>query len=117
MTAARQRTFADIRPGPTPAGEIGIASSHEHAETDEPGWTDRAVDALRAFARTAAEFTIEQARACLIDRVGEPDELRAWGAVTQAAQRRGFIERTGAYRPAISSNGSPKPVYRAGPRA
>lgn len=99
------------RTGPTAAGEVGIASSAAHAEDDAPGWLERAVDALRRFAWTVPDFTIEEARAAM--HVDPPAELRAWGAVTQTAVRRGIIERTGGFRSAESSNGSPKPVYRA----
>jgi len=109
-----QRTFADLS-GPTAAGQRGIDSAHRHAEADAPGWTEEAAEALRKFARrTGAEFTIEEARADVTADVGEPDELRAWGAVTQMATRRQWIERTGRYRSAVSSHNSPKPVYRAG---
>lgn len=101
--------------GPTPAGEIGIQRSHEHAERDEPGWTERAAAALFAFAkRTApADFTIEQARAAVEPVVGAPVELRAWGAVTQRALRRRWIERVD-FRRTHSSNGTFMPTYRAG---
>jgi hypothetical protein len=49
--------------------------------------------------------------------VPAPPDLRAWGAATLAAARAGFIERTNTYHPAVSSNGSPKPCYRRGPKA
>lgn len=103
----------DLR-GPTAAGEVGIASSIEHAEHDSPGWLERAVDALASFARSTVEFTIEEARAGMA--IEAPAELRAWGAVTRAALRRKIIVPTGAYRSAQSSNGSPKAIYRRGDR-
>ena len=108
-----QLTFGDI----PERGVRGILSSHQHAEDDAPGWTEMAASALRDFALDCETFTIEEARASVTARVGEPEELRAWGAVTLYAQRRKWIEKTGAYRSAVSSNGSPKPVYRAGASA
>jgi len=105
--------------GPTPAGETGIARAQQHAERASPGWTETAAAALRAYALQVESFTIEEARheVLLYRHVEEPPELRAWGAATQMAQRRQWIERTGQYRQASSSNGSEKPVYRRGARA
>lgn len=31
--------------------------------------------------------------------------------------RRGIIQATGRYKPAVTSNGSPKPIYRRGASA
>lgn len=101
--------------GPTPSGEVGIARSQQSAEHSTPGWTEMAALCLCGYAQTHDTFTIEEARAAM--SVPEPPELRAWGSATQMAQRRGWIERTGTYRQATSSNGSEKPVYRRGTRA
>lgn len=108
-----QRTFADV-PSPTERAQRGIDSAHDHAEADSPGWTELAAEELRTYALTAGDFIVEQARIAITPIVGAPEELRAWGAVTQMAQRRGWIARTGHYLAASSSNGSPKPVYRCG---
>lgn len=93
----------------------GMASSAEHAERAQPGWSERA----RAYVQRypiifgwETPFTMEQARqwayAMGLDR---PPEERAWGAVTQKLVRDGIIEPVG-YAPAASSNGSPKRTYR-----
>lgn len=110
-----QLTFDSLPQGPTPAGELGIARAREHAERVHAGWTSEAAQGLREYALRFADFTIDEARAYIA--VEEPPELRAWGAATQMAVRRKWIERTGAYRSAGSSNGSPKPVYTRGAKA
>lgn len=45
-------------------------------------------------------------------RVADPPDTRAWGAVFHAASRKGLIVKTGEYRAAVTSNGSPKPVWK-----
>lgn len=57
------------------------------------------------------EFTMEEARNTLGSFLPVHDR-RAWGPVTRQAVARGIIVRTGGYRAAVSSNGSPKPLYR-----
>lgn len=99
-------------------GARGMRRAAEHAERESDGWIERAVTVLRTAAQVAKpedEFTIEQLRADGWSRLlPEPPDLRAWGSATQIAARRGFIEKTGGYAPATSSNGSPKPLYRKG---
>lgn len=77
-------------------------------------WVEQAVAALGAFARsTQSGFTIEQARAAIQSALPKPHDLRAWGQVTRMARSKGVIVQYG-HAPAASSNGSPKPLYRAG---
>ena len=97
------------------AVEQGMQAAHaaaDRAERLDPGWIANAVDEVRAFAqRFAGPFTIEQAR-LHCSPLPKGADARAWGAITQAAMRRGYIEKTGEYAPVASSNGSPKPLYR-----
>jgi hypothetical protein len=96
--------------------ETGMQRSVDHADRDTPGWSERALEALRRYARIQAEdFTIEKARAAIV--LEAPPDQRAFGAVTQSAIRKGYIQKTGGYAAASSSNGSPKPLYRRGPAA
>lgn len=113
-----------------PVENVSIARARGHAAAQRaadkaervvvPDWTACAVEAIRVFARNQpALFTLEIARGVieLQGAVPKPCDLRAWGVAAQVAARRGFIERTSTYHPAVSSNGSPKPCYRRGPKA
>lgn len=95
------------------ARDEGIASSANHAETDAPGWSDRAYKTIRLMASfTTTEWTMEQARAaCYACGLDKPAEERAFGAVTQRLIRDRIIEPVG-FAKAASSNGSPKRTYR-----
>lgn len=100
--------------GARAAGDLGVERAAFKAERLAPGWVDRAAEDVRHYARhTDCDFTIEQARSMM---TGLPDgaDGRSWGAVTRRAVALGYIERTGAYAPAASSNGSAKPLYRRG---
>lgn len=94
--------------------DAGITSSAEHAEAVEPGWQDRAMDVLRGWVYGAPNdpFTIEEFRGS-VTSIGfpQPPDLRAYGALTRRAIRERLIEPVG-YRPAVSSNLSPKRTYR-----
>lgn len=85
-------------------------------------WVETALTLLAAWVRDNAgcaneEFTMEVARAGLAGRLAEPSDLRAWGHVTKAAVKRTIIMPTGRAAPAISSHGTLKPTYTAGPGA
>lgn len=99
--------------------DLGIARAAAKAESVEPGWCERACEAVRRFAARGvyAEFTMEMARGWIAPDIVEPTDCRAWGRVTRMARDRGYIAETGGYWPAASSNGSPKRVYRKGPKA
>lgn len=101
----------------------GIERAASHAERVLPGWCDRAAEAVRqALLRTRLDdtFTIEQLRGAIATAdllpLPDPPDARAWGHVTRRAVKLGYVERLpGQYRAAVSSNGSPKPLYRRGP--
>lgn len=89
----------------------------DRAERIESDWIQIAVNGIRAFARRANKpFTIEQARQHCIATPGGAD-ARAWGSITVQAVRAGYIEKTGRFEAARSSNGSLKPLYRRGRKA
>jgi hypothetical protein len=79
----------------------------------DPLWVETAIGFLAEHARTAGEFTIEQARIALAGKVAQAPDGRAWGHVTRIAIQRGLIVRVGMAR-AASSNGSFKATYQAG---
>ena len=106
------------KPGGHAAGREGMQRAHEHAEADMPGWTELAIEAVRQCVQAlppGSEFIIENIRARLDGILPEPDELRGWGTVTRRCIKLNIIERLeGRSAPAITSNGSDKPLYRAG---
>ena len=76
-------------------------------------WQAKAFHALARWAKRARnDFTIEQARDKVAQRIPAPDDLRWWGTVTRSALAQGVIQRTPATRPARSSHYAEKPVYR-----
>jgi hypothetical protein len=99
--------------------DYGIERATTSAENANDGWCERACEELRKYARQhGAMFTVELARMAFESKLPVPPDLRAWGQVTRMAVTRGFIARCeGLFYPAASSNGSPKPVYHAGPKA
>lgn len=89
-----------------------IDACADRNERHNEGWQKTAMDALRRFAAAdPGRFTIEQARDVLSAELPEPTDLRAWGALTQAAIRAQIIRPTRHFTAAKSSNGSPKRMY------
>lgn len=99
------------------AGRRGMELAADRADRDDPGWTEVALEALRECVSHVPfneEFIIEELRARIGSMVSKPQNLRAWGQVTQMAIRRKVIVPTGGFGRAASSHGSPKPLYRRG---
>jgi hypothetical protein len=88
----------------------GMHAAQAHAERQQPGWTELALAFLQRF--PLAEFIAEDVAKAARGFLPDPPDSRAWGAVFNTARRRKLIEKTGAYRGAVTSNGSPKPVWR-----
>lgn len=101
-------------------GDRGAERAASKADRAVHGWVDRAAEAVRDFvlhnlAGMTREFTIETVRVRAKDfGLPDPPDARAWGHVTRRAVQLGYIEATGGYAPAASSNGSPKRLYRRG---
>jgi hypothetical protein len=98
-------------------GAAGMVRSAERNERKNAGWPTLALQAVVTWVRAQppkAEFTMEDCRIAIEDDLAAPTDRRAWGAVTQTAIRAMYIERTGGFAPAVSSNASPKPLYRRG---
>lgn len=114
-TARPPSRTAAVGPSWRERRDDGIRRAHEHAEADEPGWTERAALYLRDYAARVAHgqpFLLEDAREASGARVSAPANPKAWGRAVQVAARRGWLVREG-YAPARSSNGSPKCAWRA----
>lgn len=93
-------------------GHSAARAAADKAEQCAPGWLDIAARQVLQFAlRSSEPFTIEQARAECMETPDGAD-ARSWGHVTRLAVRNGWIEPTGGYAPAASSNGAPKRLYR-----
>lgn len=115
-------TSAITRRSAQAAREHGAAMADRAEERNErtnPGWTQVAVERVRAFAGAqSGVFTIEMMRSVLERELPPPTDGRIWGKVTVLARRAQYIEPVrGAFFAAASSNGSPKQVYRRGSKA
>jgi hypothetical protein len=91
----------------------GMRQAADHADAEEPRWTDRAYEALENFARTHREFMTEDARTWAHQNgLPMPPDKRAWGAVTKRAQRANIvvIERYQSTR-IPPAHASPRPVW------
>lgn len=96
--------------------DVGMERAREKAERElGPTWTREAAEYLRVYAKEVAAgqpFLLEDAREASVAKLGQPTNLKAWGPAVIHAQRSGWIRRHG-YRPARSSNGSPKCLWVA----
>lgn len=78
-------------------------------------WTDRAEAELRRQIRArkvVPDSLAEELLSLVAPIVGEPHDKRSWGTVIRTLAGDGTLTRVG-FRPAPSSNGSAKPVWRA----
>lgn len=89
--------------------QLGAARAASRAGSE---WQGQALDLLRYYIFTThGDFTAEDFRESLSYRIQPPPDLRAWGHVILEAKRLGLIESCG-YRATVSSNGSPKVLWR-----
>lgn len=87
----------------TQARDAGINQAVQHAEEIHLGWTDKAVEAIRTYARCVKArgetFTAEKVRNSIIGAcVPAPPSRRAWGGAILRAQREGLIVKVGIAR-------------------
>ncbi len=83
------------------------------AENAGPAWQAAALSALHDYALEHSGFLIEAVRRYAADLgLPEPHDNRAWGAVTKAGVRLGYIVCEG-YRVTGTNNASPKPVWKS----
>lgn len=88
----------------------GMKRAARGAESKSPGWNEKALAAVHAFALSHTEpFLAEQIRASMD---WADVDARAFGPVMKEAERRGWIRRDG-YAPANSSHRSPKVRWRS----
>lgn len=90
--------------------EVGMTRAADKAQRVSDGWNERALEAVHQFALEHETFLAEDVRK--LCPTPEGADGRAWGAVINAAKRRGWIKFEGA-APANSSNGSLKCKWRS----
>ena len=97
----------------------GMERVRDAVEAECPGWMDVALDAVRRFAavQSVGLFTAEGMRSVIGAELPPTTRLRVWGPLIKKAIAAGYIVHSRQYAPAASSNGSPKPLYRRGPKA
>ena len=94
-----EQTILDFEGGKT-AKEAGIERASRGAGSD---WIDQGVNSLVGYLRKNGPAPIEQWRDWYLRNGGQaPVSHKAWGALTNAAVKRGLIKPTGQYRPARS---------------
>lgn len=104
---------------------LGIERSSARAERTSPGWQGRALEHLTNFIECRRRLASHTGESCALEFLAEefvryseaqglasPPDGRAYGAVMQSACRRGLIAKAG-YRLALSSNMSPKCLWKA----
>ena len=76
-----------------------MGRARDHAESDAPGWSERAGHALRAYiaAHPGVRFIAPHVRHWGIREglIDPPDNERAWGNVFRVARKRGIIVADG----------------------
>lgn len=110
--AEQTELFEDVQAGRLLAKE-GAERAAAHADAVEPGWSQRAYEALWGFLQTDyanGVFSSYQARwwAAEHGKLSSPPDDRAWGNVFSRARRAGRIDRAGY-------GASPDPIAHARP--
>ena len=76
--------------------ENGIAKSAAHAELEEPGWGNKALEYFRLYATLHPSFLTEDVRSfAYADGLQEPPAVGAWGSVSRRAVKEGYVKSRG----------------------
>ena len=78
--------------------DLGMQQAIDHADTDSPGWSERAYEALKEYLkRHSGEFMGEDVRLWAYQdyKLERADNHRAWGSVINRAARNGLIRKVG----------------------
>lgn len=73
-------------------------------------WIEEASAFVRSYLETHEELFCDDLWAA---GLSEPPNAKALGPVILRAAREGLMEKSGNYRPSVSSHGIPKPVWRS----
>lgn len=82
----------------------------DRAELAAGPWNDEAFAFVRTYLEAHAELFCDDLWAA---GLSEPPNAKALGPVILRAAREGLMEKSGNYRPSVSSHGIPKPVWRS----
>lgn len=78
------------------ARDKGIEKAITNADRVSPSWSVRAYEFFKTFVRMQNEsFRIEEFRDWVEDKIENPPSLRAYGAITMKAARKGIIKHVG----------------------
>jgi hypothetical protein len=118
LARSTARIDADVAELGRQGARDGMRRAAAHADAVLPHWSDRALALLAQFVRESRgrEFITPDFRRYAVDLgFDSPPEPRAWGAVVNAAARRGLIVKTGRMRPYgdRTSHTNPKQCWRA----
>jgi hypothetical protein len=97
------------------AADRAIKRAAEHAEQDEPGWTEKALSFLKGYCeRTNYDFMAEDVRLASVWSLKLPATERVWGAVIRMAAHKGWIVRVG-YRSVSNAkaHGTPAALWKS----
>lgn len=86
------------------------AIAQVEANAEPPAWVDYAAAFIETYARSHPLVFVDDLWAAGLAR---PENPKALGPAILRAARSGIIEKTGDYRPSVSSHLLPKPVWRS----
>jgi hypothetical protein len=89
----------------------GMARAIDHAESDEPGWSDRALAFLSSYAALHGEFTAFMVVGAAELQGFSHAHAKGWGSVFRKAAREGVIRKTGRTMPHPGRHGCPADVW------
>lgn len=93
--------------------DAGMLQAAQHAEDLQPKWGELAIERIRAYAATHAEFISEECTDwAAAQGFTSPADPRAWGAPFQKAARLGIIRKVG-YGVSQRRHLSPTPLWQS----
>jgi len=93
----------------------GMTQAVEHADQEEPGWSERAYQMLVGYAAHHKEFMTENVRVWATDNgLPKPPTDRAWGAVTLRAARADLIVCVGYRKTSVPpAHAAPRSLWQS----
>ena len=74
----------------------GMASTAD-AEQRRGDWMERAAAVVVVIAKYRMEFTPDDIRHFVVNKIGEPHSPKVWGALSSVAQRAGVMKKSGRW--------------------
>lgn len=90
----------------------GIRKAEESTEAKAPGWSEKCYALLLQYIKIQKEFTSEEFRKWVEDKIESPNHNRSFGGIMLRARIAGLIEEIG-YRPttSVKSHRCPSKVW------